>query len=381
MGDDSFSDDEVEALNKFAPRSLRCIKSFQSRVGFWLIEFCPWITGLSLGDDLHEVISRDSYAKLCTDNLVELQWFGRMDYLTHLLGVEDDPSETRRHSIEILGLRDATDMMEWELGRSVLQSLGPGLRSLHLNACNPAYVACIIKHVRNLEEFILDVLPSEELLDALPPTIQHLQIRSPSNISCTTDLGMDRLLHWIPTAKNLKVLTWVAWGCSGHGLYESIEALCKQMGAQLRLYAGPFGVFPGELETLACGHVKSFPRPLAFSPARKGVYQMTNSVKQFVGGLADHATQEITDDSTQPAPPRRNAIKSRYSVPNPRVVSFNPKTPTSLDPSSGTFVPETASNAFTFSSPQTSLPVPSGSSVPSTAQSTFKFSFGTKPTS
>ncbi|KAG8934884.1 hypothetical protein FRC02_009006 [Tulasnella sp. 418] len=384
-----FSGDEVN-LKTLAPRSLRCINSRQSPFGYWLINLYPWITGLSLGCGLEEVIARNKRnAKLCTDNLVELQWFDSIDQLIHLLGVEDGPSETRRHSIEILGLRDAGVRMNWKLGPSVLRNLGPGLRSLHLHACDPAYVATIRQHVQALEELILDVLPSQALLDALPPTIQHLQIRSRGQIFCTKDLEMGNLLDWIPTAGNLKVLTWAVWGCSGHGLYESIDALCKEMGVHLRLYTEGFGVFKGEVEPLAYGHVKSFPRPMTFSPMRKGIQKMSYDVKEFVAGLAHHPLPQETVNTSpqiipQSAPPTRYPKKSRYVVPNSRPASSASKTPKFLNPSSLTnsFVPQAASSAFTFSSLQAALPEPSGSSGPSsTAPSTFKFSFGAKPSS
>ncbi|KAG8968209.1 hypothetical protein FRC03_008344 [Tulasnella sp. 419] len=379
MSDNPFSENEMRTLYMFAPRTLRTIRSQDTASGYWLMKCCPWVTGLSLGDDLESIMLRERKPQLHTNKLVEIQWFGCMDLLFRLVGFDEDDDEDEDDgvsnnkclsSVEILGLRRLSPGID--LGTCVLIVLGRDLRSLRLPSCSSDYAECIRKHVRNLEEFILDELPSEEMLDALPPTIQHLQIRTPNTQICPVALDMRPLQHWIPTARNLKVLTWVVGACDGHGFYQDIEAACKKVGAQLHLYVRPFGTFPGEQEELASGPVKSFPRPLAFSPARRNGEVISYNAEQFVSKVGGVTPR---NSFLHPATSKKHAKGNHPRKPSPLGHSAASTTETSLDKLSHTFVPETSSSAFTFSAPQNYLARPPDSSVSSTAPSTFKFSF------
>ncbi|KAG8941490.1 hypothetical protein FRC03_004475 [Tulasnella sp. 419] len=381
MGGSLFSRDEMNSLAKCAPGTLRCFRSRHTRMGFCLMKHCPWITGVSFGADLETHLLDKSNAS----NLIEFQWFGRMDLLLHIVGLDEEMDLSARpdQSVEILGLRNVTDLTDWILGAKVLQSWGQRLRSVHLVRYDSQYVECIRKHVQNLEELILDVLPSGELLDALPPIIQHLEIRTQCGAPCTSDLDLEHLIKWIPTAQNLKVLTLVPCECRGHGLLQvlqRVEVLCKHVGAQLRVYVGAFGKFLGEQEELASGRVKSFPRPQVFSPARTGKYRISYSVEEFFGG-AEGSHGGGTGEILRSPPTKRYPTNSRYYKPTSRGNSATVKTVTSSDTPLHSIVPEAASSAFTFSTLQSSSAKPSGSFVPDTAPGTFKFSFGTKPTS
>ncbi|KAG8934874.1 hypothetical protein FRC02_008996 [Tulasnella sp. 418] len=293
-----FSEDELETLSMHAPKTLRCIRSHTTPLSYWLVKCCPWVTGVLLGSDLDEFIEEEGHSELYSDNLIEIQWFGSMEHLLKMVTGETnyilDENEMQPHSIQILGLRDALHP-DWRRGTDVLQSVGRSLRSLHLAQCDFEYATCIRDHVRNLEELILDVLPAEQLLDALPTTIQHLQITTPNNVVCTSDVDLRHLRHWISVTQSLKVLTWTTQGCSGHGRYEWIDAACKKVGAELHLYRGPFGSFPGEQDELASGPVKSFPRTLVFSPARTNGFKLCYNVEQFVGTIADHHTTKAVE--------------------------------------------------------------------------------------
>lgn len=114
----------------------------------------------------------------------------------------------------------------------MLSAHGPFLRSIRLKSITDELVESL-KYCVSLEEFKYLDIPSQALLDALPSTLEHLQIQN----GTAKHVSIDHVIEYIAEANHrLRVLTYNSCGSPTHREFVRLRDSCRQRGIVLKCF-------------------------------------------------------------------------------------------------------------------------------------------------
>jgi len=150
-------------------------------------------------------------------NLIEFAW---LDYASY--GFTEEILRASKGTLEVLSVYALLPDHKFI---QLLQSHGPRLRALRLQACRAELHEVIKETCGRLEEYISYEMPPAEVLSALPATIEHIGWYQTAHVS-------KEALEYLENGSRLRVFTYV-WGDSDPRI-EEIRAICTKRGIELR---------------------------------------------------------------------------------------------------------------------------------------------------